>query len=62
MFHTDQHLISYYIGITIVFASHVYLLSEKKLDNKLVAHGVVNLVAAMLIAYYFLHKEQFIKF
>lgn len=57
----DQHLIAYYIGIFIVFASHIYLLSISK-NSVMIQHSYVNLTAALLIAYYFLHKEGFVKF
>jgi hypothetical protein len=54
----DLHLLAYYIGISIVFATHVYLL----VGRQMTAHAVLNLVAAGLIAYYFMNKEGFIKF
>lgn len=59
----DFHLISYYIGIFIVFASHIYLLyNPEQHKNSLKIHSIANLVGAVLIAYYFMNKEGFIKF
>lgn len=57
----DIHLIAYYIGIFIVFASHIYVLSHKPTDS-IRMHSLVNLIAGVLIAYYFMNKEQFITF
>jgi hypothetical protein len=57
------HLISYYIGIFIVFASHIFALLYPK--QKLVgmkAHSYANILAAVLIAYYFMWREKIIKF
>lgn len=60
----DLHLISYYIGIFVVFASHIYLLTMKNVmsGDILQMHSYANLMAALLIAYYFMNKEGFIKF
>lgn len=52
------HLLAYYIGIAIVFLSNIYLIVTKGMT----AHSVSNLIAAVLIAYYFMNKEGFIKF
>jgi hypothetical protein len=59
----DQHLLSYYLGIFIVFASHLYMLVYP--DHPLSTtsqHVYLNLFAALCIAYYFMSKEGFIKF
>lgn len=60
----DLHLISYYIGIFVVFASHIYLLTMSKdmSSDMMKIHSYVNIIAASLIAYYFMNKEGFIKF
>ncbi len=59
----NLHLISYYIGIFVVFASHIYLLTVKNMSNDMMQmHSYVNIIAALLIAYYFMNKEGFIKF
>lgn len=60
----DLHLISYYIGIFVVFASHIYLLTMKDVmtNDIMKVHSYANLMAALLIAYYFMNKEGFIKF
>lgn len=57
----DQHLIAYYIGIFIMIATHIYLLTITK-ESIMVQHSYINLIAALLIAYYFLNKEGFIEF
>ena len=57
------HLISYYVGIFIVFASHIYVLLYPK--QKLIGmkeHCYANILAAVLIAYYFMWREKIIKF
>jgi len=54
----ESILISYYIGIFIVFASHIYILVTA--DKAMSAHSVINLFAAMLIAYYFMSREKII--
>ena len=59
----DQHLISYFIGIFIVIASHVYILlkpTDPIMDMK--THCYVNIFAALCIAYYFMHKENYITY
>lgn len=59
----DRHLIFYYIGILIIFASHIYLLIQVKQDDQMMKiHSYINLAAGVFIAYYFMHKEEFIKF
>jgi len=54
----DFHLIAYYIGIAIVFVSHIYIVVKSGMN----AHAGINLLGASLIAYYFMNKEGFIKF
>ena len=60
----EQHLIAYYVGIAIVILSHVWLLvvnnsSPRKFltQNDINIHAGLNLLAAALIAYYFLYTE-----
>jgi hypothetical protein len=54
----DRHLLVYYIGIMIVFITHILMLTQ----NKMVPHSIINLFAACCIAYYFMNKEGFIHF
>ena len=54
----NLHLILYYIGISIVFLSHAYMLTVPSMQS----HAVLNLIAAGFIAYYFMNKEGFIRF
>ena len=58
----DQHLICYYIGILIVFITHIYLLATGNQLMNLTSQQLayLNIAAALLIAYYFLNKENYI--
>lgn len=59
----DRHLLAYYIGIVIVFGTHLYILLN--MDKMLISqpqHVYVNLAASLAIAYYFTHKEGIINF
>jgi hypothetical protein len=58
----DIHLLSYYIGIFIVFFSHIFLLIYNKSYKIITYHAYLNIIGAFLIAYYFMNKEKFIKF
>lgn len=60
----DKHLISYYIGIVIVFVSHVYSIvyKDNPLQITMTQHSYANILAVALIAYYFMNKEGFIQF
>jgi len=53
------HLVSYYIGIVIVFFSHIYTLLNKT-DDMMMYHSYANILAGLLIAFYFMNKEGFI--
>jgi hypothetical protein len=52
------HLIFYYIGISIIIMSHLYMLTVPSMQS----HALLNLAAAGCIAYYFMNKEGFIRF
>jgi len=52
------HLILYYIGISIILLSHMYMLTVPSMRS----HAILNLIAASFIAYYFMNKEGFIQF
>lgn len=57
------HLFFYYLGIAIVFITHIYMLMKPSMNMKqMQMHAIINLVAALFIAYYFMNKEGFIKF
>jgi hypothetical protein len=55
------HLIAYYAGIVIVFLTHIYTLVNNPTDM-MKYHSYINIFAALLIAYYFMNKEEFISF
>jgi uncharacterized membrane protein len=57
----DIHLVCYYIGIFIVFVSHAYTLFNNPTEM-MMKHSWLNIFAAILIAYYFMNKEEFIDF
>jgi hypothetical protein len=49
----QRHLVAYYIGIFFVIVSHLFML---RMPN-MYWHSIFNLLAAMMIAYYFMDKE-----
>jgi len=56
----DLHLVFYYLGISIIFLSHIGMLFNKSAGAR--THAAVNLFAGACIAYYFMNKEKFIHF
>lgn len=58
----DIHLVSYYVGIFIIFLSNIYVLIYTPSYKMMIYNAYVNILGAFLIAYYFIHKEGFIKF
>ena len=54
----DKHLISYFAGIFIVLASHIYVLSQSP-TSAMQQHAYANIAGALLIAYYFLSREGY---
>jgi len=55
----DIHLVFYYLGISIIFLSHITMAMN---PGPMRIHAYVNLFAAACIAYYFMNKEEFIHF
>ncbi len=55
----DVHLVSYYIGISIVFLTHIFMLFQMP---SMRMHSLINLLGAVMIAYYFMARERFIGF
>jgi len=55
----DLHLVFYYIGIFLVFATHIPMVFK---SSSMRNHALVNLFAATCIAYYFMNKEGYIQF
>jgi hypothetical protein len=59
----DVHLISYYIGIFIVFFSQIFILLNNSISTGMITfYAYLNIFAALLIAYYFMNKEKIIQF
>jgi amino acid permease len=59
----EQHLISYYIGILIIFLINAYILFQPDQTMMTVKqYASLNLAGAFFIAYYFLYKENKISF
>ena len=59
----EKHLVAYFIGIFIIFASNVFMLY--KLNEKIMTmeqHSYINIIAGLLIAYYFMFNEKYITF
>ena len=55
----NVHLLSYFLGIAIIFLSHGYMLVKMP---SMRSHSILNLFAASCIAYYFMHREGYIRF
>jgi len=59
----EQHLLAYAVGITIIFGSHAYMLyAPNKPLSTMEQHCYVNILAVLLIAYYFMYKEGYINY
>ena len=56
----DKHLIFYFIGITIIFLTHAMMFFKNLPAFN--THALVNLFGAACIAYYFMHREGYIRF
>lgn len=59
----EQHLLAYALGIFIVFGSHAYILYKPTQQlMTMEQHCYINIIAALLIAYYFMYTEKYISF
>jgi hypothetical protein len=61
----DIHLIAYFLGIAIVFGSHLLMLVAPHLAMRMFTthqHIVANLFACACIAFYFMSREKYIKY
>lgn len=55
----DKHLLAYFIGIAIVFGSHIMIAIQSGGTNQ---HAIINIIAGLLIAYYFMNQQGYIQF
>ncbi len=54
--------LAYYIGITIVFATHLYIIWSGGMPmSQSIAHSYLNLAAAFMIAYSFVSDKGYLK-
>ncbi len=59
----DKHLIAYYVGILIIFITHIYMLADSQVVMMSAKeHAVANLLAGAMVAYYFMNRERYINF
>jgi hypothetical protein len=56
----NRHLLFYFIGIILVFGTHIFMVFSN--NQSMQIHAATNLFAGCSIAYYFMNKEGFIKF
>ena len=54
------HLIMYYIGIVLLFASNIVALTGQWRFS--ISLASINIVAGLCIAYYFMYREGYIRF
>jgi hypothetical protein len=57
----NNHLASYYIGIFIILASHLGMLTYPQKFKCSRSHAAWNIIAAGMIGYYFAVKEGYAK-
>lgn len=59
----DLHVKTYYLGIFILIASHIYFLAypNNPYNVTIQNHSYANLAAAAMIAYYFMTKEGYLE-
>lgn len=53
----EIHLVSYYIGILIIFFTNLYIIFNNK-DQTVINYSYLSIFGALLIAFYFMDKEQ----
>jgi hypothetical protein len=59
----DNHLVSYYFGISLIFIIALsMIITYYSYDNVVVSNGFLIMLGLGCIAYYFMNKEKFIKF
>lgn len=58
----ERHLFSYYIGILIIYLTHLLILVYPNYKMDMKTHAYINIVGVWGIAYYFMYKENYIKF
>ena len=59
----ERHLIAYYFGISIIIFLHAYILYKPTQQlMTMEQHAYINLIGVMLIAYYFMNKENYISY
>jgi len=58
----DLYLVAYYIGIIIVFGSHIAMITNPAFHNNrsMQMHAYVNIFAAVLIALWFMKSQKYI--
>lgn len=59
----NKHIFSFYLGLFIVFGSHLYMLLKP--DSPIMsmkAHAYFNIFAGLLLIYYFLYMQKYIAF
>jgi lipid-A-disaccharide synthase-like uncharacterized protein len=53
----EIHLVSYYIGILIIFFTNLYIIFNNK-DQTVINYSYLSIFGALLIAFYFMDKEH----
>jgi hypothetical protein len=53
----EIHLVSYYIGILIIFFTNLYIIFNNK-DQTVINYSYLNIFGTLLIGFYFMDKEH----